>query len=86
MEEMEESEEMYSMSIKLAVNNNNNVNNNKISLLEKRSDSATVGVEMNMMAMIMTLAMVTTMVTMVMITTMVTMVMITTMVTTAKKR
>ena len=45
MEEMEESEEMYSMSIKLAVdNNNNNVNNNKISLLEKRSDSATVGV------------------------------------------
>ena len=82
MEEMEESEEMYSMSIKLAVNNNNNnnnnnVNNNKISLLEKRSDSATVGVEMNMMAMIMTLAMVTTMVTMVMITT---------MVTTAKKR
>ena len=75
---MEESEEMYSMSIKLAVNNNNNnVNNNKISLLEKRSDSATVGVEMNMMAMIMTLAMVTTMVTMVMITT---------MVTTAKKR
>ena len=78
---MEESEEMYSMSIKLAVNNNNNnVNNNKISLLEKRSDSATVGVEMNMMAMI------TTMVTMVMITTMVTMVMITTMVTTTKKR
>ena len=80
---MEESEEMYSMSIKLAVNNNNNnnnnVNNNKISLLEKRSDSATVGVEMNMMAMI------TTMVTMVMITTMVTMVMITTMVTTTTK-
>ena len=65
---MEESEEMYSMSIKLAVdNNNNNVNNNKISLLEKRSDSATVGVVRNMMAMI------TTMVTMVMITTMVTM-------------
>jgi len=45
VEEMEESEEMYSMSIKLAVdNNNNNVNNNKISLLEKRSDSATVRV------------------------------------------
>ena len=75
MEEMEESEEMYSMSIKLAVdNNNNNVNNNKISLLEKRSDSATVGVVRNMMAMIMTLAMKMTMVT------------ITTMVTMAKKR
>ena len=75
MEEMEESEEMYSMSIKLAVdNNNNNVNNNKISLLEKRSDSATVGVVRNMMVMIMTMAMITTMVTMVMITTMVTMV------------
>ena len=65
---MEESEEMYSMSIKLAVDNNN-----KMSLLEKRSDSATVGVVRNMMVMIMTMAMITTMVTMVMITTMVTM-------------
>jgi len=40
-EEMDEGEEMYSMSVKLA---SNHKTNDKISILEKRSDSATVSV------------------------------------------
>ena len=39
-DEMEEGEEMYSMSVKLAAANHKT--SDKISLLEKRSDSATV--------------------------------------------
>ena len=42
-DEMEEGEEMYSMSVKLAAANHKT--NDKISLLEKRSDSATVSVD-----------------------------------------
>ena len=40
---MEEGEEMYSMSVKLAAANHKT--SDKISLLEKRSDSATVSVD-----------------------------------------
>ena len=42
-DEMEEGEEMYSMSVKLAAANHKT--SDKISLLEKRSDSATVSVD-----------------------------------------
>ena len=42
-DEMEEGEEMYSMSVKLAAGNHKT--NDKISLLEKRSDSATVSAD-----------------------------------------